>query len=84
MCHLPPLAYSGHYWRNGDAEVDFVVARPGRLWALEVKSGRGGKTPGLPAFRKRFPEAKSLLIGGGGVPLEEFFNNPPGVWFDSP
>lgn len=84
MCHLPPLAYSVHYWRNGDAEVDFVVARPGRLWALEVKSGRGGKTPGLPAFRKRFPEAKSLLIGGGGVPLEEFFNNPPGVWFDSP
>jgi predicted AAA+ superfamily ATPase len=84
LCHLPPLGYSVHYWRDGDAEVDFVVARPGQLWALEVKSGRGGKTPGLPAFRKRFPAAKALLIGGGGVPLEEFFNNPPGVWFDFP
>lgn len=83
LCHLPPLGYSIHYWRQGDAEVDFVVARPGRLWALEVKSGRGGKTPGLPAFRNRFPEAKGLLIGGGGVPLDEFFKNPPGVWFDS-
>ena len=82
LCHFSPLGYSVHYWRHGDAEVDFVVARPGRLWALEVKSGRGGKTPGLPAFRKRFPEAKALLIGGGGVPLEEFFKNPPVVWFD--
>ena len=53
------------------------------LWALEVKSGLGGKTPGLPTFRKRFPEAKALLIGGG-MPLEDFFKNPPAVWFDSP
>ena len=83
LCHLPPLGYSVHYWRHGDAEVDFVVARPGRLWALEVKSGRGGKTPGLAAFRKRFPESKALLIGGGGVPLEDFFKTLPGVWFDS-
>lgn len=82
LCHLPTLGYSVHYWRHGDAEVDFVVARPGRLWALEVKSGRGGKTAGLSGFRKRFPEAKALLIGGGGVPLEEFFRTPPGVWFD--
>lgn len=81
--HLPPLGYSVHYWRDGDAEVDFVIARSGQLWALEVKSGRSGKTLGLPAFRKRFPAAKALLIGGGGVPLEEFFKNPPSVWFNS-
>lgn len=81
--HLPPLGYSVHYWRDGDAEVDFVVASPGQLWALEVKSGRSGKILGLPAFRKRFPAAKALLIGGGGVPLEEFFRNPPSVWFHS-
>lgn len=81
--HLPPLGYSVHYWRDGDAEVDFVVARPGQLWALEVKSGRSGKILGLPAFRKRFPAAKALLIGGGGVPLEDFFRNPPSVWFHS-
>ena len=83
LCHLPPLGYSVHYWRHGDAEVDFVVARPGRLWALEVKSGRGGKTTGLAAFRKRFPESKALVIGGSGVPLEDFFKTLPGVWFDS-
>ena len=77
------MGYSVHYWRQGNAEVDFVVARPGRLWALEVKSGRGGKVPGQAAFRKHFPEAKALLIGGGGVPLEEFFHHPPCVWFES-
>jgi hypothetical protein len=71
-----------HYWREGNAEVDFVVARPGRLWALEVKSGRGGKTAGLSRFRQRFSEAKALVIGGGGVPLEEFFKTQPGVWFE--
>ncbi len=81
LCHLPNMGYSVHYWREGNAEVDFVVARPGKLWALEVKSGRGGKTPGLPAFRKRFPESEALLIGGGGVPLEEFFHHHPAVWF---
>jgi predicted AAA+ superfamily ATPase len=83
LCHLPTIGYSVCYWRQGNAEVDFVLARPGRLWALEVKSGRGGKVPGLPAFRKRFPEAKALLIGGGGVPLEEFFQNSPEVWFEA-
>jgi predicted AAA+ superfamily ATPase len=31
------MGYSVHYWRQGNAEVDFVVAKPGRLWALEVK-----------------------------------------------
>jgi hypothetical protein len=82
LCHLPPLGYSVHYWREGNAEVDFVVARPGRLWALEVKSGRGGKTAGLSRFRQRFSEAKALVIGGGGVPLEEFFKTQPGVWFE--
>lgn len=60
-----------------------IVVRPGRLWAIEVKSGRSGKTPGLRAFRKRFPEAKALLIGGGGEPLEEFFKLPPALWFDA-
>lgn len=46
------------YWRDGDAEVDFVVAHGSRIWALEVKSGRPAKTSGIEAFRKRYPKAK--------------------------
>ena len=82
LCHLPPMEFSVHYWRHGDAEVDFVVAAAGKVWAVEVKSGRGGKTPGMGPFLRRFPTAKGLLVGGGGIPLEEFFRHPPTVWFD--
>jgi hypothetical protein len=44
---LHPPGWSIHYWRKGDFEVDYVVARGDRAWALEVKSGRGGRLSGL-------------------------------------
>ena len=69
------------YWRANGDEVDFVVSRGARSWALEVKSGRGGKAGGIAAFRKRYPEAGAWLIGESGVPLEEFFTRPAGHWF---
>lgn len=69
------------YWRDGDAEVDFVVAHGTRIWALEVKSGRPGKTGGVDAFRKRYPKANVWLIGSGGIQLEDFFNRPAVDWF---
>ncbi len=75
--HLPPLNYSVHYWRQGRDEVDFVVSSGKRLWALEVKSGRGGRTGGLTAFQRHHPRARALVIGGSGVPVEEFLLAPP-------
>lgn len=47
------------------------------LWALEVKSGRGGRMSGLAALRARYPSARTLLIGSGGIPLEEFLGSDP-------
>lgn len=79
--HMPRLRHQVHYWREGHAEVDFVVASGGRLQALEVKSGRPGKLSGLEAFRRRQPDSRALVIGTGGVPLEEFFTTPPETWF---
>lgn len=73
--------WSVTYWRDGDSEVDFVVAHGARIWALEVKSGRPGKTGGLEKFRRRYPMAKVWLIGGGGMPLEGFFARPAADWF---
>lgn len=73
--------WSVTYWRDGDSEVDFVVAHGARVWAIEVKSGRPGKTSGLEAFRKRYPQAKVWLLGGGGLKLEEFFARPAPDWF---
>lgn len=69
------------YWRANGDEVDFVVSRGARSWAIEVKSGRGGKTTGVAAFRKRYPKANAWLIGESGVPLADFFAWPAEHWF---
>jgi predicted AAA+ superfamily ATPase len=73
--------WSVTYWRDGDAEVDFVVAHGTRVWAIEVKSGRPGRISGLSAFRKRYPKATAWLIGADGIGLEDFFNQPATHWF---
>ena len=78
---LPRESYTVSYWRDGVNEVDFVIARGRKVWGIEVKSGRPGKTGGLAAFRARYPEATVLIIGSGGIPLEEFFARPATDWF---
>jgi len=77
---LPPLEYSVTTWRERNEEVDYVVVRGRQVWGLEVKSGRGGKAPGLARFQARFPRAHSLRVGGAGIPLVEFFARPAGDW----
>ncbi len=65
-----------YYWRDGSIEADFVINEGPRLIAVEVKSGRPGKTSGLAAFKKNYPKSTPLIIGSGGIPLEDFFENP--------
>jgi uncharacterized protein len=73
------LAAAGHeirvsYWRENGKEVDFVLDKGDGLAAIEVKSGRAREAmPGLGQFLKRYPGARTYLIGGDGMPLEEFF-----------
>jgi hypothetical protein len=69
------------YWRRGDDEVDFILAARNSIWAVEVKSSRIKSPRGLRAFTKLFPKAKPVIIGGGGIPLEEFFLSGPEVIF---
>ncbi len=78
---LSPADHSIAYWREGDKEVDFVVTAGATDWAMEVKSGREGKVTGLQAFRERYPKSRALLIGGGGISLEDFFLSPAADWF---
>jgi hypothetical protein len=78
--HLNSVEYTLTYWRERDKEVDFVVSRGRDLWALEVKSGRSGKGSGLSWFRRRYPQARALMVGGQGIPLEEFFSREPATF----
>jgi predicted AAA+ superfamily ATPase len=79
---LSPSNFAVSYWHEGDKEVDFVVTAGATDWALEVKSGREGKVAGVQAFRSRYPESRALLIGGGGIDLEDFFLRPATEWFN--
>src|SRR6266851_5546962 len=69
------------YWRERNREVDFV-ARAGRaITAIEVKSGRSRDAhPGLAAFAEAFKPARQLLVGGDGIPVEEFLLKPVRHW----
>ena len=69
------------YWRERNREVDFVVRAGDALTAVEVKSGRSaGSLPGMPAFGKKFPSARKLLVGGDGIAVEEFLSRPVERW----
>lgn len=78
---LPPnLTLS--YWREGNAEVDFVVRQGDKVLAIEVKSGRNkGTLAGLDAFAKQFPQVTKRVVGTGGIPLEVFLATPVVEWF---
>lgn len=70
-------AWQISYFRNKDLEVDFVVRHGQNMWALEVKSGRPAKHTGLVVFKKRYPHAKTWVVGSGGIPLADFFSSRP-------
>lgn len=66
-----------HYWRDHGREVDFVVSNGRSLLAIEVKSGRRRDAlPGLAAFDLAFRPQRRLLVGGDGMPVEEFLDTP--------
>ena len=71
------------YWRERGREVDFILKRGTDLVAIEVKSGlRREVLPGIAAFSKAFHPKRSLLVGTGGVSLEEFLLRPPTDWLE--
>lgn len=69
------------YWREGNHEVDFVVRSGRRLVAIEVKSGRAPQAhSGIGAFATAFRASRSLLVGSGGIAVEEFLLRPVSHW----
>jgi predicted AAA+ superfamily ATPase len=71
------------YWREGNLEVDFVLQQGEQLVAIEVKSNRKRDAlPGLAAFTKAYPGARTLLAGGQGIPLQEFLEMPVSALFE--
>ncbi len=74
--------YKVFYWRHRNDEVDFVLEKRGKTIGLEVKStGSVSGTSGMDAFRKMYKPDKMLLVGGGGLPWQEFLKISPSSLF---
>jgi hypothetical protein len=71
------------YWRERNMEVDFVLQRGRAVVGLVVKSGTPRAAPGgMAAFREQFEPLRTLLVGGDGIPLEEFLSTPVVHWLE--
>lgn len=74
------------YWRDRKSrEVDFVLQRGSQVVAIEVKSGpKKGPLRGMETFAQEFRSRLrgSVLVGDGGIPLNEFLTTPAQQWFE--
>lgn len=85
--HLANAAAAGDcelfYWRDRGQEVDFIVRSRNRLVAIEVKSGRAPQAhAGTAAFSEAFKVRRTLLVGGDGVPVEDFLGRSVSEWIE--
>jgi uncharacterized protein Veg len=63
------------YWRDGHAEVDYVLKIDGNVIGVEVKSGRRKRQNGILAFKKTYPKARTVTLDWSSG--EKFLASPP-------
>lgn len=70
------------YWREKNAEVDFVLKKGKKLVGIEVKSSKKKEVlSGLNSFKKMFNPHRVLLVGDHGEGIESFLQTPLDTWF---
>ena len=67
------------YWRERQHEVAFVIQRD-VIVGIEVTASRHKAAGGMDAFARRFSPRRMLLVGGGGIELEDFLASPTERW----
>lgn len=74
-------AINVYYWRERNAEVDFVIERGDTLSAIEVRSTKKRTSlPGMNIFAEKWNPKRKILVGSDGFPLEEFLSKPAEFW----
>ena len=68
------------YWREKNAEVDFIYRRHGKTYAIEVKSGRKKSPRGLEVFAKQYTDARPVIISPD---VFDRFSENPAKFFDT-
>jgi predicted AAA+ superfamily ATPase len=83
--HIVSSAFTGNYevfyWREKDKEVDYILKKKGRIVAIEVKSNSVAYHDGLEEIRKRYRPHATLIVGEGGMGVEEFLRGNPAMLF---
>jgi predicted AAA+ superfamily ATPase len=69
--------YELNYWREGDAEVDFIITKNKKSIAIEVKSNKASTTKGMQQFQKQYESQKMILIGSDGMKWQDFLKLNP-------
>ncbi len=83
LCNTATRDIEVRYWRESPHEVDFVLERGPRTVAIEVKSGlRTRGLRGLEVFAQRYRPDRTIVVGAGGVPLNEFLMLPASAWLE--
>lgn len=75
-------AYHLEYWRDRNAEVDFVLRKGNKILGLEVKSNVLSKTSGMYLFSRKFNPSRVILVGKSGIPVQDFLKMNPAQLFD--
>jgi hypothetical protein len=71
------------YWKEGNYEVDFVIRKGETVLTLTVKpSKKGVRLGGVEAFSKVQEQHHNLIVGEGGIPVDEFLLTPLEAWMD--
>ncbi|MDE6552296.1 MAG: ATP-binding protein [Muribaculaceae bacterium] len=61
-----------YYWRERDAEVDFVLRKKDSLVAIEIKGNAEKRTEGLDVFKEKYNPKAAFIVGDGGISPEVF------------
>lgn len=69
------------YWREDNRSIDFILKIGKTIIAVDVNSAKKGKNiQGIEAFTKKYQPTKVLVVGEGGIPVEEFLLSPLEKW----
>lgn len=63
------------YWRENNAEVDYVVEYRGKTIAIEVKSNGVRTNAGLHIFQEKYHPHAAFVVGDAGIPSDIFLKS---------
>ena len=77
---MPPTISPAPTRRPVRARQTGMPSQPKWSMAIEVRTGQARGNPGTLAFTQAHRGARSLTVGAGGIPIEDFLSVHPREW----